>query len=174
MINKVVLVGQPRSGTSMMMRVLEFGGVECEYDETRPNQLRKQFRNIHGFYETKEKKPTKCFKCFTPIRLLDIPEDWRVIFIERKIEGVFESWKQVHKREVKEDMKEQIQDIRTKLHRMLDKFDFNVLKLEYDDMCKNPAENIEKIREFLLPDEFNAEEALKAIDGELYVERGIE
>jgi hypothetical protein len=172
-IQKVVLVGQPRSGTSMMMRVLLFGGVDCEFnDDVRPEPLKRQFRNIHGFFETKNRKTDKCFKCFNPAALIDIPDDWRVIHIERSINGVFNSWEAVHSRPIKDEMKEEIQTTRRKIHRVLDKFGFSVLRLDYDEVCTNPIENIEKIREFLLPDDFNAGMALTAIDPSLYVSRG--
>jgi hypothetical protein len=47
-VSIVVVTGIPRSGTSMMMRMLEAGGVPCFHDaDQRANQF-----NPGGFYES--------------------------------------------------------------------------------------------------------------------------
>ena len=48
----IVVSGTPRSGTSMMMQMLEAGGIECVYDPDmgKQNPLNMSF-NPNGYFE---------------------------------------------------------------------------------------------------------------------------
>lgn len=99
--NFIILVsGLPRSGTSLMMQILEAGGVKILTDKIRkPDQ-----DNPKGYYEfekVKEIKKNKSWfkqargkavKIVSPL-LKHLPQtyDYKIIFMERKIEEILAS-----------------------------------------------------------------------------------
>lgn len=166
-MQKIVLVGQPRSGTSMMMRVLEAGGIDCEYTESKGDK--EKFRNIYGFFETPNPTYTKCFKCWNPSFLSNVPKDWKVIYIERDIESMVNSWKEINKKD--NVLLEKIQKRRSVIKQILVNGKYEVLMLTYDLIHKAPLKEISKIKEFLQPIDFNVQKAVKMVDKKLYVNR---
>ena len=166
---KVALVGQPRSGTSLLMRILVMGGVDCEYEENRPDDIMQKFGNIYGFFEIKQPTFTKCFKAWHHTTISKIPKDWKIIYIERDVKEMCESWKQVqiHKTPLL-GIEKRILFTRGLIKDLLKERE--VLELKYDEVQENPLVAINKIKEFLGED-FDVEQAIKAVDGELYIKR---
>ena len=95
-----VVSGMPRSGTSLMMRMLQTGGIPALTDGRRPADR----HNPHGYFEDDrarrlahdsswiEEARGKAVKIIYRL-LLHLPPhlDYRVLFMERDLEEVFES-----------------------------------------------------------------------------------
>jgi hypothetical protein len=166
---QLLLAGQPRNGTSMMMRVLSFGGIPIDYDKELdvPNRMEK-FGNKHGFFEIKKNLPKreKTFKVIFHKTLEKYPNA-KVIFIKRDLTSVIKSWQNVG--DVMEINK--LTD-RVKKNRKL--FEDEIKKhehliIDFDDMQTNPQKECEKIKQFVKDEfDFNVNEAKKAVDNELY------
>jgi hypothetical protein len=95
-----IVSGLPRSGTSMMMRMLERGGMKVLIDQNRPPDE----DNPRGYYEFEAVKKTKentdwlagsdgCAVKMVYRLLYDLPPDrsYRVLFMRRKLEEVLAS-----------------------------------------------------------------------------------
>ena len=94
--NKVITIvsGLPRSGTSMMMRMLEAGGMEIVVDNIR----KADEDNLHGYFEYEKVKKIKedsswldntqgkVFKMVSML-LYDLPSDrsYQLIFMKRNM-----------------------------------------------------------------------------------------
>src|SRR5713101_3371282 len=93
----IIVSGLPRSGTSLMMQMLENGGVEIVTDNIRAADT----DNPRGYYEFEKVKKIKqdaswlpatrgkAFKMVSQL-LYDLPtsEQYRIIFMERDLEEV--------------------------------------------------------------------------------------
>src|SRR5262249_6596555 len=96
----IVVSGLPRSGTSLMMQMLDGGGVEVVTDHVRTADT----DNPRGYYELERAKAInrdaawlpatrgRAFKMVSQL-LYDLPpgETYRVIFMERDLEEVLRS-----------------------------------------------------------------------------------
>ena len=96
----IIVTGLPRSGTSMMMRMLEAGGVEVLTDHVR----RADQDNPRGYYELERVKAIardhgwladargKAFKMVSML-LFDLPPQYayRIVFMEREMAEVLAS-----------------------------------------------------------------------------------
>jgi hypothetical protein len=162
----IILYGQPRSKTSMMMRVLEFGGVPCEYtDETQ--RPREKFRNPYGFFEIAKPTHTKCFKLFVPLSMSKVAKTAKIIFIQRDLEQHIKSWEAAApSREHRERC--------TKYRKIFedDLEGYTYLKIKTEDMLADPRRECERVREFIKDEvDFDVEKAITAIDHSLTVIR---
>jgi hypothetical protein len=162
----IVLNGQPRSGTSMMMRVLSFGGIPIEYDDDSKRN-KALYRNIHGFFETREPTHTKCFKCTTPLNKSKVDKMTKIIFIQRDLDQQIKSWESI-----RPDVNHasRCAHIRKLFEEGLEGYSY--LKIKYEDMVTNPRKQCERIRDFVNDEfNFNVENAIKAVDRTLTVRR---
>jgi hypothetical protein len=95
-----IVSGLPRSGTSMMMRMLDAGGIPALTDHIRAADA----SNPNGYYEYEPIKKTKEDPSWLPaaigmavkmvhVLLLDLPLTcaYRVVFMQRDIEEIIES-----------------------------------------------------------------------------------
>lgn len=165
----IIAAAQPRSGSSMLMRMLMLGGVEIEFDTKRDNpDAMKKFRNIHGFFEkTKFTKPTeddKCFKAMSPAVIKPRPYA-KFIFMQREPEQIHKSWEAVGtKRPI--EMIQQGQDAWLK-----DLMTVQHLILNYDEVHADPIAACKQIADFIAPHPFDVEKAASAVDTTLYKRR---
>jgi predicted AlkP superfamily phosphohydrolase/phosphomutase/tetratricopeptide (TPR) repeat protein len=181
MKGKVVIVsGLPRSGTSMMMQVLQAGGLNVLKDEVR----KADESNPKGYYEyEKVKKLTKENDWFAEadgkvlkviahlLKFLPTDIDFKIIFMQRDLYEVISSQQKMlgkndeafpvaianaFENEVKKV------DIWQKKEPNVD-----LIYVNYQDVIKNPMEEIDKVNEFL-DFQLDIEEAVKVVDPELY------
>jgi len=159
----IIVSGLPRSGSSMMMQVLEKGGLKPVTDgRKKPTNA-----NPKGFYEFggMEFKPEwwvdegkgDCIKVLVPqVKQLG-NRKVKYIFMMRDIEEVADSFNRMHRT-----------DIWAMSHLRGDAMnwlkDKDVIYLNYNRIMENPRLELEKIKD-LIPD---FEKALKAIDPKLY------
>ena len=161
-----IVSGLPRSGTSMMMKMLEAGGLPVLADHLRTADE----DNPKGYYEFERVKQIKTDKAWLPeaqgkvVKMITellqyLPPDYqyRVIFMRRKLEETLASQKQMLIR--RGEPVDAINDERmTELFRKhLQKLDawlasqpnFKILEVQYGEVVSNPRAQAEKINAFL-------------------------
>lgn len=169
----IIGLGQPRNGTSLLMRVLAFGGIEVEYDKGDFTKKHAVFGNPHGFFET-SKQGDKCHKVWNWLQMLKLPQDTKYVYIERDIEQVIKSWQEIEKRgggKVDLIIKQaQIENNREQMRKLLQTRPHIIIK--YDDLQLNPRQECERIRDFVKDEvDFDVDNAVKAVDKSLYAVR---
>lgn len=161
-----IVSGLPRSGTSMMMRMLEAGGIPPIIDGVREADI----DNPRGYYEFEQAKKVKedvswlegsdgkSVKMVYQL-LYDLPDDreYRVVFMRRKIEEVLASQRKMLERLGKSD--DGIpDDLMARMFRgQLEKFfawsagqpHLKVLEVQYDEVVADPKAQAQAIAGFL-------------------------
>jgi hypothetical protein len=164
----VVVSGLPRSGTSMMMRMLEAGGLEVLSDGERSADV----DNPKGYFELErikdlERDPDKTYlragrgKAVKVISFLvkELPDenDYRVIFLRRDLDEVLASQKKMIDRlesgdttAADEAMKEAFRNDIVRV-RLLAKNrpNFELIEVQYRDTVQDPKATAAKVNAFL-------------------------
>jgi hypothetical protein len=181
----IVVSGLPRSGTSLMMQMLDNGGVPVVTDNIRTPDT----DNPKGYYEyeivKKIKKDTswvpdtrgKAFKMVSQL-LYDLPtnEKYRIIFMERDLDEMLRSQEKMLERLGRESApREEIRRAFTlhleKLHAWLPKQQhMTVLRIRYSDLIADAMSQAVRINEFL-GGSTNVEGMAKTVDPSLYRNR---
>jgi sulfotransferase family protein len=182
-----IVSGLPRSGTSMMMRMLKAGGMDVVADGIRKSDD----DNPHGYFEFEKVKKIKedaswleatVGKAFKMVSMLlfDLPSDrrYKVIFMKRDINEIMASQRKMLRRHNRDNdgvddgemarlsLKhlEQIESwLETQLH-------IDILYIDYNDVIKRSVENVEMINRFL-ENTLDVEKMIAAIDTSLYRNR---
>lgn len=182
-----IVSGLPRSGTSMMMKILEAGGMEVltdnirKADEDNPGgyyefELVKKLKENVSWLENAKGKAVKMVS-----RLLcDLPANkhYKVIFMRRRMEEILASQQKMLGR--KGIYKDDIDDtemaslFNTHLEQtekwLQNQENFDVLYISYNDILENPEINLQKLNHFM-EDKLNCGKMKKAIDKTLYRNR---
>ena len=184
----VVVSGLPRSGTSMMMKMLEAGGLPPLQDNIRTADE----DNPKGYYEYERVKklpgdtawlPLACGKAVKIIALLltKLPLKgyrYKVLFMRRDIEEILASQKRMLVRRGEATDKVSDEEMITTYHRHLSEVMgfldanpcFTVLFVNYNDLMRDPADWVPRINAFVGGK--LDEEAMKAVvDPNLYRNR---
>lgn len=179
-----IVSGLPRSGTSMMMQIIEAGGIPALTDNIR----RKDEDNPRGYYEFEPVKKTKHDPSWVPAArgkavkmvyslIYDLPLDfeYRIVFIARDLSEVITSQKKMLQRLGRTGA--QVDDVRMaelfKIqlvkfnHWVLTKNCFSMLTVHYIDMIASPRSQAVKINEFL-GGGLNVEAMVGAVEPHLY------
>jgi len=135
-----IVSGLPRSGTSMMMKMLEAGGLPVLTDEIRTADA----DNPRGYYEFERVKQIETDNAWLPeargkavkmiaALLKHLPPDYRyrVIFMQRKMEDLFAK----HVQQVQSWLAEQP--------------NFDVLQVDYNHVLQDPWPHVSRINDFL-------------------------
>jgi LPS sulfotransferase NodH len=158
--------GLPRSGTSMMMKVLEAGGMEIFTD----NQRTADEDNPKGYYELEDVKalkdgksdwlqdaPGKAVKVISSL-LEYLPSDYKykIIFMRREIAEILASQKQMLIRrgensegddqKMAEMFQEHLKRVRVWL---ANQPNMDILYVDYNNLMADPAPEIKAVAEFL-------------------------
>jgi hypothetical protein len=190
MIHDVITVvsGLPRSGTSMMMKMLEAGGMQLLTDNLRAADA----DNPQGYYEFERVKQIARDQLWLPdargktVKIISallkhLPPDYRykVIFMRRKIEEILASQRQMLIR--RGETTNTVSD-----ERMADLFRRHLLQLttwlkrqpnmaimyvEYSEIMTDPAEQAKMVNEFL-DSALEVEAMASVVDPSLYRQRG--
>ena len=162
----VIVSGLPRSGTSMMMKMLNEGGLEVVTDNRRTADE----DNPKGYYELEKVKQLdkdsawvgecrgKVVKVISML-LKPLPKDFRykIIFMRRTMGEILASQKQMLIRRGQPTdtiADEKMAEMFAKHLREIEAFiaaqpHFDCLYVSYNEVLENPAENIERIDSFL-------------------------
>ncbi len=187
--DEIILVsGLPRSGTSLMMKMLEAGGIPPLID-----QIRQADRdNPKGYYEYERVKQLddgdvawlpgargKAVKVISAL-LRHLPQDYtyRVIFMEREMAEILASQRKMLERRQEEPDRvddaemaalftQHLTEIRQWLHTQPN---FSVLFLNYNDLLRNPLPLLDRLNHFL-GGTLDVEQMAQVIDPDLYRNR---
>ena len=182
-----IVSGLPRSGTSMMMQMLDTGGLEALTDNIRkPDE-----DNPRGYYEFEPVKRTKQDPSWVPTavgkvvkmvyRLLyDLPADYqyRVLFMRRKLEEVIKSQEVMLQRSGKsggnlsdeEFIRLFAAEIDKCLKWMGQQPNFRCIEVDYNDMVADPRKQVRRVVEFL-DGGLDEEKMVGVVDPSLYRQR---
>ncbi len=187
----IIVSGLPRSGTSMMMKMLEAGGLELVIDGIRTADE----DNPRGYYEFERVKQLdkgdaawvaeargKAVKVISAL-LEHLPPDYRykVLFMNRRLPEVIASQrKMLARRGEGSDLSDEkladllarhVQQVKTWMARQPN---FELLDLDYNAMLLDPTPFVEQIVDFLDQD-LDARAMAKVVDPTLYRNRtGVE
>lgn len=183
-----VVSGLPRSGTSMMMKMLEVGGIPPMTDNIRTADD----DNPKGYYEYERVKKMpegdvawvkdaqgKVVKVIAAL-LEYLPEDYiyKVLFMRRSMDEILASQKQMLIRSGKptdEISDEKLAELYGKHvakveNWMSQQSNLKVLDVDYNDLMQNPDPYPEKIQQFLGL-EMDVEQMSRVVDPALYRQR---
>jgi len=181
-----IVSGLPRSGTSMMMQILERGGMEIVTDKIRKADK----DNPRGYYEFEKVKEIEKDTSWLPrcrgkvvkmvsMLLFELPDNrkYKVVFMERNMDEILASQKKMLQRLKKEDGDED-ETIRDGYEKHLRKIknwlqerkNFQVLYVFYNDILIDPQSQIIELNKFF-DNKLNADEMLKVVDRSLYRQR---
>jgi len=186
--NIIVVSGLPRSGTSMMMKMLDAGGQEILTDNLREADA----NNPNGYYEFERVKQLtdgdfawiseaggKVVKIVTGL-IMNLPQgyNYKVIFMQRAMKEVLSSQKKMLGRLGKEDDK--VEDEKMKKIYQQHLKDVNawiskqpnieVVYVNYNTMLSNPLDSLRKVIDFL-GGEMDVNVMAGVINKDLYRER---
>ena len=182
-----VVSGLPRSGTSMMMKMLEAGGLDVLTDDIREADE----DNLKGYYEDERVKVLhednawvgeaegQVIKVIS-YQLKHLPKDheYRIIFMERKIPEVLASQKKmmIRRGEPSDDVSD---DLMTGIfQKHLDEIyswlseqkNMQVLFISYNDSLEDPKPTVNKVNSFL-GGEMHIDNMMQVVDPKLYRQR---
>jgi broad-specificity NMP kinase len=183
----VIVSGLPRSGTSMMMKMLEAGGLEVLTDRLREADE----DNPKGYYEFERVKQLEHDKSWLPkaegkvVKIISqllhhLPSDYayKVVFMRRRMEEILASQERMLVRRGEEGGK--ISDdklaalFRQHLERVQGWLDaqpnFDVTYVSYNQVLENPRDEAERIDAFL-DEPLDVERMATVVDPSLYRQR---
>jgi hypothetical protein len=181
----IVVSGLPRSGTSVMMQMLDHGGIEVVTDHIRSADT----DNPKGYYELEKVKKIKTDATWLPATrgkafkmvsqlLYDLPgtEKYCVIFMERNLDEVLQSQEKMLKRlnrpvAPRDQMKQAFAIHLERLHQWLSQQqNIKTLCVNYNDLIERPESQAECVYEFL-PVKPDVQRMVSAVDTSLYRNR---
>lgn len=183
----IVVSGLPRSGTSMMMRMLNAGGLDIVADDIR----KADDDNPHGYYELEKVKKIhedssfleNCYgKAVKIISLLlyNLPNDkqYKIIFMRRDLEEILASQKTMLLRRGNYERSDSKKDMKVIFEKHLAQIDswirqqdnIDCLYVNYNHMMANPLQHAHIINRFL-ENCLDAEKMAATVDTILYRER---
>jgi len=183
----IIVSGLPRSGTSMVMKMLEVGGIEPLTDNIRKADI----DNPKGYYEFERVKKLpedtewlkdakgKVVKVLAEL-MKHLPDgyNYKIIFIERNIEEIIRSQKKMLIRRGEDPNKVSDDEIKALFNKYLkimkqhieNRDNMDVLYISYNEIIQNPLGSIKEINQFF--DGALDEGKMKAaIDKKLYRNR---
>ena len=186
----IVVSGLPRSGTSMMMKMLEAGGQQILTD----NQRAADANNPNGYYEFERVKKLKdgdlawlqdavgkVVKVVTGlIMFLPAGYHYKVILMQRDLPEILASQKKMLGRLGKGDdhipddklakiYQEHLKQVNAWLSKQPD---IEVLSVNYNGMVADPGESVTRVNAFL-GETMDPEAMAAVVDKQLYREKGL-
>jgi broad-specificity NMP kinase len=183
----IVVSGLPRSGTSMMMKMLEATGIQALTDEIREVDE----DNLRGYYEDERTKTLhkentwiteaegKAVKVIS-YQLVHLPSDhqYSIIFMERKIDEVLASQRKMMERrgEPQDDVPDVVMASIFQKHLdetyewLRKQANIQSLYVSYNETLDDPETTAEKIAGFLERD-LDIEKMMHVVDPKLYRQR---
>lgn len=183
----VIVSGLPRSGTSMMMRMLEAGGITLVVDNVRDADD----DNPKGYYEDERIKNLKednswldelndrAVKIIS-LLLYHLPKEneYKIIFMLRNMKEILLSQKKMLERQSggaddldDEKLSKKFKDHLEKIQKWLERQrHIECLYVDYHDVIQHPLENAERVTRFLNKD-LDVALMAQAVDEKLYRNR---
>lgn len=182
-----IVSGLPRSGTSMMMKMLEAGGIEVVTDNIR----KADEDNPKGYYEFEKAKKIKEDKSWlddcknkvvkmVSMLLFNLPSDrkYRVVFMRRNMKEILASQRKMLQRLDKEDNdvsdKEMAKNFERHLRDIINWLDkqenIDVLYVNYNEIIADPKDNIRRLNKFF-GNILDIKKMMTVVDKNLYRQR---
>lgn len=178
----VVVTGLPRSGTSLMMQVLDKGQLPILQDGVRESDI----SNPAGYYELEAVKGIvndnsfldeaggKAVKIVAPLPIyMKTNLSYRFIFMRRDIEEILQSQEKM----LNKDQTSEREKFRTiyefhlkKTYRFLKENDIPFIDVNYNELMANPEVELAKVKEFCQI-EADLKNLVQAVNPELYRNR---
>ena len=182
-----IVSGLPRSGTSMMMKMLQAGGLEIVTDNIR----KADEDNPRGYFEFEKVKKIKkdsswldstqgkAFKMVSQL-LYDLPVDrnYKIIFLRRNMREILDSQRKMLQRQ--SNYNDSIDD--EKMAKLFEKHlteieewlkvqkNMSTIYINYNDVIEHPRRNAQRVNEFL-DNKLNVNNMISAVDSLLYRNR---
>ncbi len=182
-----IVSGLPRSGTSMMMQMLEAGGIPVLKDDIREADV----DNPKGYYEFERVKQVATDQAWlreaqgrvvkmVSALLIQLPSTYRykVVFMRRRMEEILASQKMmlVRRNQPTDKVSDEQMGAFFRNHlAQVEKWigehpNVDVLYVHYNDMVADPRAEASKINQFL-GGKLDTEKMIGVVDGKLYRER---
>ncbi len=182
-----IVSGLPRSGTSMMMKMLEAGGMPVLIDGLR----KADSDNPKGYYEFERVKQLdkgditwlneargKAVKViYALLEHLPLGYDYQILFMHRNIEEIIASQEKmlVHRSEETSLSNTQLKDLLTQhvnqvKMKLAKNPQFRIMDIDYNAVLENPDLSIQQINNFL-NNRLNEKAMLQVVDSNLYRNR---
>ncbi len=182
-----IVAGLPRTGTSMMMRILEAGGLPVLVDDLRESDA----DNPRGYYEFEPVKKTRedaswvtrargraAKMVYRLLRELPAEASYRVVFMNRRLSEVVASQEAMlarnRKRVAPMDSATFEKTFAGELRRikawLSQQPNFRVLEVDYNRVLEDPGPQVQTVNEFLGGD-LDAAAMLGVIEPALYRQR---
>jgi hypothetical protein len=182
-----IVSGLPRSGTSMMMKMLEAGGIEPLTDELREPDK----DNPKGYYEFERVKQLEHDKGWLPdaegrvVKIISqllqhLPEDYayQVVFMRRRMEEILASQERMLVRRGEESkeipderlaalFRKHLEHVEAWLERQPN---FEVTYVSYNQVLERPRQEARRIDAFL-DEELDVDAMAEVVDPSLYRQR---
>jgi hypothetical protein len=190
MVNKEIITvvsGLPRSGTSMMMKMLEAGGMEIMKDGIR----KADDDNPNGYYEFEKAKELekdtswlkdakgKVVKIISAL-LEHLPEkyNYKIIFMHRNMDEILNSQRQmlIRRGEPADEVSDEkmskmfLKHLQTVEEKLKKKSNIDVLPVHYNEFLKEPETHSKIVNQFLKIS-LNADNMVSVVDHSLYRQR---
>tara|TARA_B100000315_G_scaffold61471_1_gene55805 strand:+ start:218 stop:799 length:582 start_codon:yes stop_codon:yes gene_type:complete len=190
MVNKEIITvvsGLPRSGTSMMMKMLEAGGMEIMKDGIR----KADDDNPNGYYEFEKAKELekdtswlkdakgKVVKIISAL-LEHLPEkyNYKIIFMHRNMDEILNSQRQmlIRRGEPADEVSDEkmskmfLKHLQTVEEKLKKKSNIDVLPVHYNEFLKEPETHSKIVNQFLKIS-LNADNMISVVDHSLYRQR---
>jgi hypothetical protein len=180
--NVIIVTGLPRSGTSLMMQIMERTSLPIMTDGYRE----KDINNPEGYYELEAVKGIvknnsflkdaegKVVKIITPLPLfLDKTLNYRILFMRRDLEEILRSQEKM----LDKDQSSEREKFKTiyelhlkKTYQFFVSNNIHYLDISYKELIQNPENELEKIIAFLEIDA-NWQDLASAVNPSLYRNR---
>ena len=182
-----IVSGLPRSGTSMIMKMIAVGGLKPLTDNIRITDD----DNPKGYYEFERVKKLENDKAWLPdakgkvvkiismlLKHLPLDYSYKVIFILRNMDEILASQNQmlIRRKEptdkvLDKDLAKMYRNHLQKIKTWLDREpNFEVLYVKYNEVLNNPVESCKKVNEFL-GNTLDVAKMASIIDKNLYHQR---
>jgi hypothetical protein len=184
----IVVSGLPRSGTSMMMAMLEVGGIslltdgERQADEDNPKgyyEFERVKKLSNGDFSWLSEAKGRAVKIISYL-LMRLPDvfSYRVIFIHRNVDEILASQKKMLTNRGEDPEKFSQEEMKGVLVRHLEQVDewiegqsnITRIDIDYNKMLEDPEGEVDRLRAFLAI-AGETEELIKVIDPRLYRHR---
>ncbi len=182
----VIVSGLPRSGTSLMMQMLEAGGLEIYTDEVRQPDI----NNPKGYYEYEKVKSLARDSAWVPdakgkvikviaqlLQFLPRDQKYKIIFMQREMKEVIRSQQKMIGKNPDTYPLAVVQAFEKEIQKVMawaEKEPFvDLISLNYADIVSDPPAEIKKISTFLKR-YIDEDEMVKVVDPTLYRNKAAE
>lgn len=178
-----IVSGLPRSGTSMLMQVLEAGGMPIASDKKRePDESNpKGYLEIESVIDKLKASPDFVFEFEGKVVKIIAyglkylpPGKYSVIYMDRNIDEVLDSMERMMN--AKDEQRDETKRAFIKLNdvtkaEISDREDMEVLFVSYNDILSDPKNRLEEIHSFLRDKNLDLPKMIEAVDKRLYRQR---